>query len=234
MKKLLGKKSKGKGQKEIPAVLQLNVGGTQFTTQKTTLLKEPDTLFHVFFGGFGEVPPLDPEGRYFLDRDGKFFGLILSFLRDDQAELPLLFSGDWNALKREAEYYRVLSLIEKMEAEEQERPRRDSDISLRRSSVSDPKETNRATELKVELERRVHDIERRLEEDSVDEHTKDLLALELKKVHLEMDRVKIQSKNKGRELIYNLLIVGVTGTGKSSSINTLLVSCSLLCSYWTL
>lgn len=74
--------------------------------------------------------------------------------------------------------------------------------------------------LRAQLKTREQELRVKLE-GKIDERTKDLLTLELQQVGLEQDRVEFKQTN-GRDLIYNLLIVGVTGSGKSSSLNSLL------------
>lgn len=67
-----------------PSVVQLNVGGHLFSTSLSTLRKHPDSRLAEMFSG----PPklcTDPDGHYFIDRDGSNFRAILDFLRTDQA-----------------------------------------------------------------------------------------------------------------------------------------------------
>ena len=60
----------------------LNVGGTRFHTTRTTLTQrqgtflskmfEPDSAFH---------HPCDSDGAILIDRDGRYFGVVLNYLR---------------------------------------------------------------------------------------------------------------------------------------------------------
>ncbi|KAJ7308996.1 hypothetical protein JRQ81_008280 [Phrynocephalus forsythii] len=59
---------------EFPEVVPLNVGGLHFTTRLSTLRRHEDTMLAAMFSGRHYIPT-DAEGRYFIDRDGTFFGL---------------------------------------------------------------------------------------------------------------------------------------------------------------
>lgn len=62
--------------KKVP----LNVGGKKFATTLHTLTKYPDSMLTaLFLGNFSKSK--DEDGHYFIDRDGKTFRHILSFLR---------------------------------------------------------------------------------------------------------------------------------------------------------
>ncbi|XP_072303074.1 BTB/POZ domain-containing protein KCTD7 [Eucyclogobius newberryi] len=102
--------SVGGQEQEFPEVLSLNVGGTHFTTRLSTLQRYDDTMLAAMFSGRYHVPQ-DSEGRYFIDRDGHYFGDVLNFLRE--GELP---SRDRvRALHREAQYYSIGPLLEQLE-----------------------------------------------------------------------------------------------------------------------
>eukprot|EP00759_Apiculatamorpha_spiralis_P025987 PhF_6_TR29196/c0_g1_i1/m.42718 len=81
----------------------LDVGGHHYATTLSTLRKEPKSILGVMFGGKHPVPR-DAEGRYFIDRNGEYFGYILDYLRDGVVHVPdALREG----VLREAEFYRV-------------------------------------------------------------------------------------------------------------------------------
>jgi hypothetical protein len=64
-------------------VIELNVGGTTFTTLKSTLSKPKDGMLAAMFGG-NFVPGIqDKNGRWFLDRPSEPFDVILNALRTD-------------------------------------------------------------------------------------------------------------------------------------------------------
>lgn len=58
---------------QFPEVIPLNVGGTHFTTRLSTLRRFDDTMLAAMFSGRHHIPR-DAEGRFFIDRDGKYFG----------------------------------------------------------------------------------------------------------------------------------------------------------------
>ena len=86
--------------------VKLDVGGTIFTTSIQTLQRDPNSFLAAMFSGRHELEP-EPDGSYFIDRDGTFFRFIVNFLREgylDQGTLP----ADHNVLReilREARYY---------------------------------------------------------------------------------------------------------------------------------
>lgn len=58
---------------KFPEVISLNVGGTFFTTRLSTLRRYEDTMLAAMFSGRHHIPR-DAEGRFFIDRDGAYFG----------------------------------------------------------------------------------------------------------------------------------------------------------------
>ncbi|XP_008330626.1 BTB/POZ domain-containing protein KCTD7 isoform X1 [Cynoglossus semilaevis] len=97
-------------EQEFPEVISLNVGGMYFTTRLSTLRRYEDTMLAAMFSGRHYIPR-DPEGRYFIDRDGKYFGDILNFLRE--GELP--HRNRVRAVHREAQYYSIGPLLDSLE-----------------------------------------------------------------------------------------------------------------------
>ncbi|XP_059208251.1 BTB/POZ domain-containing protein KCTD7 [Centropristis striata] len=97
-------------EQEFPEVISLNVGGTYFTTRLSTLRRYEDTMLAAMFSGRHYIPR-DAEGRYFIDRDGTYFGDILNFLRE--GELP--HRGRVRAVHREAHYYSIGPLLDSLE-----------------------------------------------------------------------------------------------------------------------
>lgn len=87
-----------------PAVT-FNVGGTPFTTVRETLLKEASSRLALI--ARGAVPALrDPSGVYFIDRDPKYFQMILNFLRDGWCLVPPSVEQR-RELLQEVRYYQV-------------------------------------------------------------------------------------------------------------------------------
>ncbi|KAI3373287.1 hypothetical protein L3Q82_006584 [Scortum barcoo] len=97
-------------EQEFPEVISLNVGGTYFTTRLSTLRRFEDTMLAAMFSGRHYIPR-DSEGRYFIDRDGTYFGDILNFLRE--GELP--HRDRVRAVHREAQYYAIGPLLDSLE-----------------------------------------------------------------------------------------------------------------------
>ena len=89
--------------------VKLDVGGQRFTTSRSTLIKQSDTMLAVMFSGRHKLVQ-DEDGAYFVDRDGTHFRHVLNFLRDgDSSTLP----DDQDALKelmKEAEFYQIGAL----------------------------------------------------------------------------------------------------------------------------
>ena len=70
--------------------IKLNVGGQYFTTSKTTLLADKNSMLGTMFSGYHELTK-SSDGSYFIDADGTYFQTILNFLRGritDVNELP--------------------------------------------------------------------------------------------------------------------------------------------------
>ena len=65
----------------------MDVGGVNYSTLISTLIKYPDSLLGFMFSGKMKLEP-DSNERYFIDRNGKIFEYILDYLRTDVLELP--------------------------------------------------------------------------------------------------------------------------------------------------
>ncbi|XP_071990604.1 potassium channel regulatory protein [Engystomops pustulosus] len=104
-----------------PDVITLNVGGMKFSTMTSTLLRLPESrLARMLDGSDPDIRIVN--GQYFVDRDGALFSYILDYLRTSQLTLPSDFS-DYERLQREAEFYQMPSLAEKLGQESYYRPR---------------------------------------------------------------------------------------------------------------
>ena len=94
-------------------IIKLNIGGQYFTTSKTTLLADRNSLLGTMFSRYHELTK-SSDGSYFIDADGTYFHIILNFLRGritDVSELPkdeeVLLK-----LKTEADFYQLSALKE--------------------------------------------------------------------------------------------------------------------------
>ncbi|KAK5979125.1 putative Potassium channel tetramerization domain-containing protein [Trichostrongylus colubriformis] len=90
-------------------VIELNVGGTCYSTIRRTLLKEPHTVLHRIASSSTSLPKgvvqLD-NNKYFIDRDGLLFSHILNYLRTEKLILPEGFT-ETDRLKDEIEFYEI-------------------------------------------------------------------------------------------------------------------------------
>jgi len=92
-------------------VIQLNVGGEKFTTLRSTLCQYEGTFLEALVSGRHETIE-HPEGYIFVDRNPKYFPVILDFLRDCSLvpELPADKTEKKKALC-EIEYFGLLDLM---------------------------------------------------------------------------------------------------------------------------
>ncbi|XP_057206695.1 BTB/POZ domain-containing adapter for CUL3-mediated RhoA degradation protein 2 isoform X2 [Triplophysa rosa] len=89
--------------------VQLNVGGNLYFSTLQVLTRQ-DTLLRSMFSGKMEVLT-DKEGWILIDRCGKHFDSILSYLRDGFVTLPKSRQGIMELLA-EAKYYQIQGLID--------------------------------------------------------------------------------------------------------------------------
>ncbi|KAL4647180.1 BTB/POZ domain-containing protein TNFAIP1-like [Arapaima gigas] len=89
--------------------VRLNVGGTLYYTTLQVLTQQ-DTMLKAMFSGRMEVFT-DKEGWILIDRCGKHFGTILSYLRDSTVVLPKSRQGI-RELLAEAKYYLIQGLVD--------------------------------------------------------------------------------------------------------------------------
>ncbi|KAK3095956.1 hypothetical protein FSP39_021295 [Pinctada imbricata] len=87
-------------------VIKLNVGGKEFMTTQDSLIREKDTIFHHMMN----LPQRPKEATFFIDRDPKYFHLILNYLRRNgnfkKALLPRE-PKDLEEMLLEVEYYNL-------------------------------------------------------------------------------------------------------------------------------
>ncbi|XP_048836819.1 BTB/POZ domain-containing adapter for CUL3-mediated RhoA degradation protein 2 [Brienomyrus brachyistius] len=89
--------------------VRLNVGGSLYYSSLQVLTRQ-DTMLKAMFSGRMEVFT-DKEGWILIDRCGKHFGTILSFLRDATVTLPKTRQGV-RELMAEAKYYLIQGLVD--------------------------------------------------------------------------------------------------------------------------
>ena len=91
-------------------IISINVGGTIYTTTKSTLTKEPESMLARMVNT--EVPTeKDPSGNIFIDRDPQAFSVILKFLRTDH----LIMENSACSMKElevEADYFMLDRLLQ--------------------------------------------------------------------------------------------------------------------------
>ncbi|XP_035891426.1 SH3KBP1-binding protein 1 isoform X3 [Anopheles stephensi] len=91
-------------------IVNLNVGGTRFSTSRQTLTWVPDTFFTSLLNG--RISSLrDETDAIFIDRDPKLFSLVLNYLRTKEIDIK---SVDIRVLRHEAEFYNIAPLIKRL------------------------------------------------------------------------------------------------------------------------
>ncbi|XP_034043918.1 BTB/POZ domain-containing protein KCTD3 [Thalassophryne amazonica] len=91
-------------------IIQLNVGGTRFSTSRQTLTWIPDSFFSSLLSG--RISTLrDETGAIFIDRDPTAFAPILNFLRTKELDLR---GVNISILRHEAEFYGITPLVRRL------------------------------------------------------------------------------------------------------------------------
>lgn len=96
--------------------VRLDVGGTVYTTSTQTLRRYPNSLLATMFSGRHDVQS-EPDGSYFIDRDGEHFRFVLNFLRDGALDAQALPS-DRSSVRQiicEARYYQLDALVDHLD-----------------------------------------------------------------------------------------------------------------------
>lgn len=92
--------------------IKLNIGGQIFETTKSTLLSIQDTYFTGMLDESHEFSKTLKDGTYFIDRDNKYFGYILKFLRNGMINIDGLKYCELKDIVDEAEYYLIEPLVQ--------------------------------------------------------------------------------------------------------------------------
>ena len=85
-------------------VITINVGGKLFTTLISTLIKASHFFQNLFSGNFIK-PITDDKGYVFIDRDPKYFSIILNYIRTTKLDQSGTF--DVELLIEEFNYYGI-------------------------------------------------------------------------------------------------------------------------------
>ncbi len=88
-------------------VVELNVGGRVFVTTRSTLCKHSSSMLAAMISGDMQPAQQDKQGRFFIDRNGDHFAVILAYLRHEPLQLPG-FGMQRRALEAEARFYQVV------------------------------------------------------------------------------------------------------------------------------
>lgn len=99
--------------RELPDVINLNVGGQIYTTALGTLIRYPDSMLGSMFSGKFKVST-DKSGNFFIDRDGTLFRHIINYLRTGNLCLPASFD-EFEQLKAEADFFQIPGFEEAVE-----------------------------------------------------------------------------------------------------------------------
>jgi hypothetical protein len=88
----------------LSSKIVLDVGGTKFTTSKSTLLSYKGSFFDAMLSSGCWKP--DSDGVYFIDRDPKHFPLILNFLRMGKV-VGHIDADSMDELEAELDFYQI-------------------------------------------------------------------------------------------------------------------------------
>lgn len=99
---------------ELPALVNLNVGGEMYTTSLFTLSRYPNSMLGSMFSGKFQIST-DKSGNFFIDRDGALFRYIINYLRTGKLCLPTSFD-EFEQLKAESEFFQIPGFEEAVES----------------------------------------------------------------------------------------------------------------------
>lgn len=96
-------------------IIKLNIGGRQYSTTRTTLTSESDSMLAAMFSGRHSIHQ-DEDGCVFIDRDGDLFAHVLNWLRS--RVIPPLDNVAKAGLLAEAQYYQLTGLVASLTSSE--------------------------------------------------------------------------------------------------------------------
>ena len=99
-------------------IVYLSVGGTPFTTRRSTLCRVPDSALAKLFtlgNGFGE-PDKDRSGAYFLNRNAKFFTWVHDYLLFECRLYDLPPADMIRSVRMEADFWGLKDLVDILDA----------------------------------------------------------------------------------------------------------------------
>ncbi len=93
-------------------IVSFNLEGEVFTTKKSTLNKEPGTLFEEWVSNDFKDLQKNENGEYVIDRSPKYFGYILDYIRlgNHTFGFSELSQEEKEKLAKEAKHYKVKKL----------------------------------------------------------------------------------------------------------------------------
>jgi len=122
---------------EDDVIIELNVGGTPYTTSLSTLLSVPETYFAGRFSGNFWALERDAQGRFFIDRDGITFRYILNYLRTHKVIIPPDSIELRLQIAEEASYFGFSDLAKEMN-DQADKVLRDSKRKINQSVTESP------------------------------------------------------------------------------------------------
>ena len=92
-------------------MIRLNIGGNYYSTSKSTLFAQRNSMLETMFSGYHKLTKSE-DGSYFIDADGKHFGIILNHLRGRIQYATDLLEDRRTLLelRKEADFYNLIVL----------------------------------------------------------------------------------------------------------------------------
>jgi alpha-tubulin suppressor-like RCC1 family protein len=88
----------------------LNVGGAKFTTLRSTLCSDKESVLYQMFSGDDWKVDRDSDGNVLIDADAQYFGPILNFLRFNEVVIPPNVSN--KGVLAAAQFFNVQGVID--------------------------------------------------------------------------------------------------------------------------